>query len=282
VKQRGIVGRKPAKTQYRKPTRAKRTSAPATARRGSSAHLASLQEQVSALTRELAEAREQQTATSEVLRVISNSPGQLDPVFGAILENATRLCEAKFGVLFLYEGGAVRNVAAHNVPPALITTQRQHGEIHPPAGTPLGDVIRTKQMAHADLAATKPYAERHPIVIEAVELGGIRTTVNVPMLRDNELIGVIAIYRQEVRPFTDKQIALVTNFASQAVIAIENARILNELRQRTDDLSESLEQQTATSEVLRVISSSPGELGAVFEAMLDNATRICGAKYGVL
>src|SRR5204863_6495277 len=115
-----------------------------------------------------------------------------------------------------------------------------------------------------------------------VRFGGARSTVGVPMLKENKLIGVIVIYRQEVRPFTDKQIALVTNFAAQAVIAIENARLLNELRQRTDDLTESLEQQTATSEVLKVISSSPGELGPVFQSMLENATRICQARFGIL
>src|SRR5512139_64412 len=126
------------------------------------------------------------------------------------------------------------------------------------------------------------YVERDPLFVEAVEVGGIRMLLSVPMVKENELVGAFSIYRDEVRPFTDKQIELVQNFAAQAVIAIENTRLLNELRQRTDDLSESLEQQTATSEVLKVISSSPGKLEPVFDAMLTNATRICEAKFGML
>src|SRR5262249_9979718 len=231
-------------------------------------------------TDDLSEALEQQTATSEVLRVISSSPGELEPVFQAMLANAVRICEARFGNLYLHERGALRFVAGHNVPRAFADARRQ-GPFRPAPGSTFGKLIRTKQTVQtADVAATQPYAERDPAVVDAVELGGVRTSLAVPMLKSNDLVGAVVIFRQEVRPFTDKQMELVTNFAAQAVIAIENTRLLNELRQRTDDLSESLEQQTASSEVLQVISSSPGELEPVFQAMLENATRVCEAKFG--
>jgi two-component system NtrC family sensor kinase len=226
-------------------------------------------------TDDLSEALEQQTATSEVLQVISSSPGELTPVFEAMLENAVRLCEAKFGGLYLYEDGALHIAATHNLPPALAKARRR-GPIQPHPDAPLGQVIATKRTVHClDVAATRAYAERHPVTVASVELGGIRTNVVVPMLKGDELVGIIAIFRQDVRPFTDKQIELVSNFARQAVIAIENARLLNELRQ-------SLEQQTATADVLRVISASPGELRPVFEAMLANAVRLCEAKFANL
>ena len=225
-------------------------------------------------TADLTEALEQQTATSEVLQVISSSPGDLDPVFSTVLEKAVRICEAKFGMLYRHENGRLSLMAARDVPPLFAAAQE--GPFIPAPGGMLDSVMKTGRTVHLpDLAATQAYLERHPIMVEAVELGGIRTVVGVPMIHENELVGLIGIYRQDVRPFTDKQIALLTSFAAQAAIAIENARLLNELR-------ESLQEQTATSEVLQVISSSPGDLEPVFTTMLGNAVRICDATFGFI
>ena len=231
-------------------------------------------------TDDLTELLEQQTATAEVLRVISSSPGELELVFEAMLTNAVRLCEAKFGVLYLYDEGRLRVGAAHDVPPAFAEARGKE-PFTPAPDASTGKVVTTKQAVQiADLAATQSYSDRNPVVVTAVEVGGVRTSLSVPMLKENALVGVISIYRKEVRPFTEKQTALLENFAAQAVIAIENTRLLNELRQRTADLTESLDQQTATSQVLQVISSSPGDLEPVFASMLENAVRICDAKFG--
>jgi GAF domain-containing protein len=194
-----------------------------------------------------------------------------------LLEKATRICDAKFGIVFRYDGKAFIFAAEVGASPAFAEFLRRRGPFQPQPGTHLDRIRRTKTVSHTpDYAAES--APDHP----PVKLGGARATVDVPMLKDNELIGGFSIYRQEVRPFTDRQIELVKNFAAQAVIAIENARLLNELRQRTADLTEALAQQTATSDVLRIISSSRGDLRPVFKAILENATRICEAKLGAL
>ncbi|HEY3792702.1 MAG TPA: GAF domain-containing protein [Bradyrhizobium sp.] len=233
---------------------------------------ADLEKKVDDRTADLTEALQQQTATSEVLRVISSSPGELEPVFNAILANATRICEAKFGVMHLCRDGQIKCAAEMGAPPAFAEYLRDVGWHRPEPGTFVDKILQTKQterVVHdADMMSGN-------LPAPPIRLGGARTLVGVPMLKDAELIGVIVIYRQEVRPFTEKQIALVENFAAQAVIAIENARLLSELR-------ESLAQQTATSDVLRVISSSPGDLKPVFESILDNATRICQAEFGTI
>ena len=217
-------------------------------------------------TDDLTEALEQQTATSEVLKVISSSPGELGPVFSAMLESATRICGAKFGTLYLYERGAFYATTFHNAPPAFIEA-RENRPLHPSPVSMLGRAERTKQAAQIlDITKGEAYRQGDPFVVAGAELGGYRTAVAVPMLKEDELVGAISIYRQEVRPFTDKQVELVQNFAAQAVIAIENTRLLNELR-------ESLQQQTATADVLKVISSSSGELEPVFGAILETRRR---------
>src|SRR5215469_802037 len=228
------------------------------------------------LRRERDEALEREIATAEVLKVISSSPGDVKSIFASILENATRICEAKFGILLTYQNKLFRPVAHRNTPLALLEFHNQRGPFQPPRGTSLDQLLKTKDFVHrADDSV-------HQTPSSPARLGGAKSHLAVPMFKNRALVGAIMIYRQEVRPFTDKQIELVQNFAAQAVIVIENTRLLSELRQSTTDLGEALEQQTATADVLRVISSSPGDLEPVSQTMLENAVRICAARFGVL
>jgi GAF domain-containing protein len=275
MRRRSRAGSKQANARRRKAATPKRPTAPTVRDRGPS----SLKTMAVQLARERDEALEQLSATSEVLKVISASPGDLQPVFDTILERATQLCEASHGQVWRIDGGQLHAVAVRG-DARFVQWLRQNSPLRPFPGSSAYRILRGEHLVHVADRREEDAYRNSEVSRELVDTSGIRASLSVALRRNETLLGMINVYRQEVRPFTERQIALVQNFAAQAVIAIENARLLNELRGRTQELTEALEQRTATSEVLGVISSSPGELTSVFDTILANALRLCEADTG--
>ena len=274
MKRRSRAGGEPAKPRRRKTVKPKRRNAPNTVgRRGSSAPRK--EAEVARLTRELKESLAQQTATAEILSAISRSKFELQPILQSVVDTAARLCRAEQAVIFRLEGGIYRFAAGHSVDPTYLEIERQT-PISPGPGTLVGRAAMSRQVVRIDDAWTDPLYEKK----EDARLGRHRSMMGVPLMREGEPVGVIGLSRSRVDPFAEREIELVMTFADQAAIAIENVRLFEAEQQRTRELSELLEQQTATSEVLQVISSSPGDLQPVFATMLENAARICGANFG--
>ena len=222
------------------------------------------------------EALQRETATAEVLGVINSSPGDLAPVFDAMLEKATRLCEAPFGILRTWDGERFHLGAVHGDHPRYSDWAQRRGPIQPDQdASPLGRILAGEKVVHfADVPGGEGYLTTSGFR-DMVEASGVHSAIWVALRKNYALLGVIIVYRQEVRPFSDKQIALLQNFAAQAVIAIENTRLITETR-------EALEQQTANADVLQVINSSPGQLAPVFDSVLEKALRLCEATFGLL
>ena len=273
MKRRSKVGGQHPKPQRQNASKLKHRSA-ANATRGLSSAVRH-EEQIVRLTRELDEVREQQTATSEVLRALSQSEFQLQSVLQSVAESAARLCRSDGAVIFQLEDGVYRFAAGYSLSPEFLEIERR-ALISPGPGTLIGRAAMTRKVERIDDALTDPLYEKK----EDAKVEGNRSMIGVPLMRGGEPVVVIGMGRRRVDPFGEHEIELAKSFAAQAVIAIENARLLNELRQRTADLTEALEQQTATSEVLQVIGSSPGDLEPVFATMLEKAVRICDAKFG--
>jgi PAS domain S-box-containing protein len=265
----------------RPPVKSRRTKQPKAARKAPATHSSvdHAQEQlVERLKRERDEAVELQAASAEVLKIIGSSPGDMKPVLEAMLGRALRICDAKFGHILLYDGERFHAVHLHDVPPSYRAFWDRHGPIRPGPNTGLGRLARTREVVHiADLKADSPYTERQPLRVVTVDEAGARSFLAAPMLKEDEVVGAFVIYRQEVRPFTEKQIELVKTFAAQAVIAIENTRLFEEVQARTRDLQESLQQQTATADVLKVISRSLVDLETVLKTLVETVARLCRA-----